>query len=143
MENSFEPTNTADEVLYYIEKFPSPSVGVCYDAGHANIMSGAGKDPAAYREDLLIPWNGKIVFENRTLEKLAPHIVTCHLHDNNGYSDQHDLPGTGTVCWESLIRRLSECPRILSMQSEVSAVSRRIPVRRLCAAFDSLKRYMK
>ena len=143
VENSFEPTNTADEVLYFINKFPSPYVGVCYDAGHANIMTSIGKDPSLYGKDLLYPWNDKIVSEDRALEKLAPHIVTCHLHDNNGYSDQHDLPGTGTICWETLLGRLSECPRILSMQSEVSALSHRIPIRKLCTTFDGMKKYVK
>lgn len=142
VENSFEPTNSADEVLYFLNKFPSPYMGACYDSGHANILTSVGKDPSGYGKDLLFPWNGKIIFEDHTLEKLAPHIVTCHLHDNNGYLDQHDLPGTGTVCWETLIRRLSECPRILSMQCEVSALSHRVPIRRLCTTFNGMKKYM-
>ena len=118
-------------------------MGVCYDAGHANIMTGVGKDPSLYGQEMLPPCGGEIVFEDHALEKLAPHIVTCHLHDNNGYSDQHDLPGTGTICWETLIGRLSECPRILSMQCEVSVLSRRIPIRRLCTTFDGMKKYVK
>lgn len=140
VENSFEPTNTTDEVLYYINKFPSPAVGVCYDAGHANMMTT--KDKSRYGEDMNRPWANNIEFEDHALEKLAPHIVTCHLHDNNGFSDQHALPGTGTINWEKLIKDLSACPRILSMQSEVSTASGKVSIRKLSSTFDALKQYI-
>lgn len=142
VENSFEPTNTTDEVLYYINKFPSPFVGVCYDAGHANIMTGIGKDKSRYGAGMQLPWANNIEFEDHALEKLAPHIVTCHLHDNDGYSDQHFLPGKGTINWEKLIRDLSACPRILSMQAEVSMATDVVPIRKLCTTFDGLKKYI-
>ncbi len=141
VENSFEPTNTADEVLYYINKFPSPFMGVCYDAGHANIMTGIGKDITRYGGDMNLPWANKIEFEDHALEKLTPHIVTCHLHDNNGYSDQHALPGNGIINWEKLIKDLSACPRILSLQSEVS-MKPELSIRKLCATFDAMKQYI-
>ena len=141
VENSFEPTNTTDEVLYYINKFPSPAVGVCYDAGHANIMTGAGKDLSRYGAPMQLPWANKIEFEDHALEKLAPHIVTCHLHDNDGYSDQHALPGNGTINWEKLIKDLSACPRMLTMQAEVS-MRPDLAIRKLCTTFDAMKKYI-
>ena len=142
VENSFEPTNTTDEVLYYINKFPSPCVGVCYDAGHANIMTGIGKDMSRYGAGMLRPWADKIEFENHALEKLAPHIVTCHLHDNDGYGDQHFIPGKGTVNWEKLIKDLSACPRITSMQAEVSMATDTVSIHKLCSTFDAMKQYI-
>ena len=141
VENSFEPTNTTDEVLYYINKFPSPAVGVCYDAGHANIMTGAGKDLSRYGAPMQLPWANKIEFEDHALEKLAPHIVTCHLHDNDGYSDQHALPGNGTINWEKLIKDLSACPRMLTMQAEIS-MRPDLAIRKLCTTFDAMKKYI-
>ncbi|MBQ7403192.1 MAG: sugar phosphate isomerase/epimerase [Lentisphaeria bacterium] len=142
VENSFEPTNTADEVLYYINKFPSPAVGVCYDAGHANIMTSVGKDKSRYGEAMQLPWSNKIEFEDHALEKLAPHIVTCHLHDNDGYSDQHALPGNGIINWEKLIKDLSACPRILSMQAEIG-IKPDLSIRKLCQTFDAMKQYIR
>ena len=51
VENSFEPPNTPDEVLFLLEHFNSPALGCCYDAGHANVMAPApGK-----RQDLYCP----------------------------------------------------------------------------------------
>ena len=53
VENSFERSNTPDEVLYYINYFKSPYLQCCYDAGHANIMSPApGKTTDQYSEGL-------------------------------------------------------------------------------------------
>ena len=77
-----------------------------------------------------------------TLEIMKQDIVTCHLHDNDGYSDQHFLPGKGTINWEKLIRDLSACPRILSMQAEVSMATDVVPIRKLCTTFDGLKKYI-
>lgn len=142
VENSFEPTNSADEVLYYINRFPSPWIGVCYDSGHANMVLGKGKDPSKYGEDMTVPWDGRIVFDDHSLAKLAPHIVTCHLHDNHGYSDEHLLPGAGTIDWADLIGRLSECPRIQNMQVETKDLPE-LSIRKLCTTMEQFKKYMK
>ena len=65
-------------------------------------------------------WETGIVFEDNALELLKDHVVTCHLHDNNGFSDFHAMPGDGTICWETLLASLRECPRMLDYQSEVN-----------------------
>jgi len=88
-----------------------------------------------------LPWANKIEFEDHALEKLAPHIVTCHLHDNDGYSDQHALPGNGTINWEKLIKDLSACPRMLTMQAEIS-MRPDLAIRKLCTTFDAMKQYI-
>ena len=139
VENCFSPYNTADQVIDCISRFDSPWIGCCYDAGHANLMT-SGKDASRYSPYVRYYfWRDKIVPEDHTLEKLAPHIVTCHLHDNNGFSDQHGLPGTGCIDWESLMPRLAKCPRIRSLQSEVDLFAHRIPVSRVCRIFNELK----
>ena len=52
---------------------------------------------------------------------MAPYIVTCHLHDNNGYNDAHTLPGTGTINWDKLMDDLyTKCPLLQSIQNESS-----------------------
>lgn len=139
VENCFSPYNTADQVIDCISRFDSPWLGCCYDAGHANLMT-SGKDVSRYSPYVRYYfWRDKIVPEDHTLDKLKPYIVTCHLHDNDGFSDQHDLPGCGTIVWESLIPRLAACPRILSLQSEVELFAHRIPVCRVCKTFNELK----
>ena len=42
------------------------------------------------------PW------EHDVLDRMLPHIVNCHLHDNDGTDDQHLLPGDGTLDWTAV-----------------------------------------
>ena len=125
VENSFEKPNSAKEVLSLVTPFDgNPAIGVCYDAGHANCMCSApGKKHEDYPEYFRNSWWDKgVEFEDGALDLLKPHVVTCHLHDNNGLSDLHALPGDGTVDWKDLIAKLQECPRMLDYQSEVNCV---------------------
>jgi sugar phosphate isomerase/epimerase len=55
-------------------------LGLCFDSGHAN-LSGHH-------------------FEH--LEKLKDRLIAVHLHDNDGLTDQHQIPFSGTVDWENL-----------------------------------------
>ena len=118
-ENSFEPVNTPDETLFYVRHFSSPYIGCCFDSGHANMMQGKGKDPGKYTERFKNHvWRGNFVFEDSALEKMAPYIVTCHLHDNNGYEDNHHISGSGNTDWDTLMEKISQCPNLLSIQNE-------------------------
>ena len=143
VENSYEPTNAADEVLYYIDKFPSPWVGACFDAGHANMLKSAGKEISKYDyEDMFRPWGNNIVFEDHTLEKMFPHIVTCHLHDNDGYRDLHQLPGEGTINWDEIFQTLVRCPRIQEMQVE-TCFPPHLSIRKVCTRMEQYKKYLQ
>lgn len=139
IENSFEPSNTPDEVLYFLNYFNTPVLGCCFDTGHANIMAKTpGKDPAKYASYMNVCWKNGVVEEADAFGKLAPHIVTSHLHDNDGYGDAHNLPGTGTIDWKTLIPALKNCPRIVSMQNETSAGAYHVSIAKLCRTFDEL-----
>ena len=139
IENSFEPSNTPDEVLYFLNYFNTPVLGCCFDTGHANIMAKTpGKDPAKYASYMNVCWKNGVVEEADAFGKLAPRIVTCHLHDNDGYGDAHNLPGTGTIDWKTLIPALKNCPRIVSMQNETSAGAYHVSIAKLCRTFDEL-----
>lgn len=60
-------------------------LGLCYDSGHGNMVAD-GLD---------------------RLESLQHRLISIHLHDNDGLSDQHKLPFTGTVDWPRLARILA------------------------------------
>lgn len=61
--------------------------GICLDVGHANVI---GIDIAS--------------FIRETGEKL----IATHIHDNNGISDLHLLPGLGTIKWEEVMKAFRE-----------------------------------
>ncbi|MFT7516600.1 MAG: sugar phosphate isomerase/epimerase [Myxococcota bacterium] len=65
---------------------PNGDVGICLDLGHANI-------------------------EGDVLEELIlslPRLDHIHLHDNDGSSDAHLCPGSGTIAWPQVIQLLRE-----------------------------------
>lgn len=55
--------------------------GICLDVGHAHIVGDAMD----------------------AIETCSGHILTTHLHDNNGKRDDHLVPGKGTVDWEGVM----------------------------------------
>lgn len=122
VENSFEGVNSPDEVLAITKDYlANPAVGLCYDTGHANILAPfPGKDPSKYES--YMPgswWETGIVEEDSAIEKMMPHVVTCHMHDNNGYGDLHSMPFDGRIKWDELLPKLFACPRMLEYQTEV------------------------
>ena len=122
VENSFEKPNSAKEVLGIVRHFEgNKAVGVCYDTGHAHCMvSGPGKDKSKYQPYFPVCWweNG-VEWEDHALDLLKEKVVTCHIHDNDGYGDLHGMPFDGTICWEKLMKDLFSCPNMIDFQTEV------------------------
>lgn len=54
-------------------------LGICMDVGHARLM-------------------GDVV---DAIETCSGHIITTHLHDNRGRSDDHLVPGKGVIDWDA------------------------------------------
>jgi sugar phosphate isomerase/epimerase len=54
-------------------------LGICMDVGHARIM-------------------GDVV---DAIETCSGHLVTTHLHDNRGRTDDHLVPGKGVIDWDA------------------------------------------
>ncbi len=142
LENSFEPPNAPDELVWYFQQFSSPNLLCCFDSGHANYMKKEGKDMSKFHPyHLETSWRGNLRLEEDALGKLAPYIVTCHLHDNSGYNDDHALPGKGTTDWKDTIRRLKQCPNMQSLQDETNVLRDRQTVREMCEVFVQLMKY--
>ena len=119
VENAFERSNTPDEVMYYVEQVSHPNVKCCFDSGHALVMDtypGKGEYDNYMKNDV---WSGKVENYSGAFEKMAPAMVTCHLHDNNGFSDQHRIPGDGIEKWDILADKLlNHAPALQSIQTE-------------------------
>lgn len=138
LENIFQPCNTVDDVLTLIKEFPSPCVGACFDIGHAHMMEQGMNVPKSivpsHWEDICpVPW------EHDVLDRMLPHIVDCHLHDNCAEVDTHTIPGLGTIDWAPAMAKLRTAPRLKNMQSEVIPVRRNgIPIRAIVESFDRI-----
>ena len=141
VENAFERCNTPDEVMYYVNYFNHKNLGNCFDSGHACIMASYPDKkqedyPPHMRETV---WGGFVEEYNGAFEKMASTMVTCHLHENNGLSDAHQLPGIGRIDWKILADKLlTQAPRLKSIQSEVNGVTSGISIKKLCSKFQEI-----
>ena len=72
--------------------------GICYDAGHGNLIPD-GLD---------------------RIDALKDRLIAVHLHDNDGSDDQHMIPFTGTVDWDRMVRIMASSPYTKGISLEVT-----------------------
>jgi sugar phosphate isomerase/epimerase len=74
--------SSATALVTLIEKtFEARHVGICMDFGHAHLM-------------------GDVV---DAIETAAEHLITTHVHDNRGRSDDHLVPYLGSIPWDAAL----------------------------------------
>ncbi len=81
--------SSANDLMYFIEKFNSKNLGICLDTGHLNLCD---KDQVAF------------------IKKAGKNIKALHLDNNDGQKyDQHLMPyGLGNVDFVSVIREMKK-----------------------------------
>lgn len=138
IENIWSPCNSPESLLYLKNCFDSDYLGFCYDAGHANLMDKGRNFAECNAADCWRFAGVEPQWENAALEKMLPHVMTCHLHDNDGFSDTHSGIGTGTVDFNHIIPLLYSAPKLQCMHSEVKSDAGNIPIKKLCADFKAV-----
>lgn len=139
IENIWFSVNTP-EVLNDIKScFPTDTLGFCYDSGHANLMD---KGRYAAESNPNVHWaNGKRgvpQWDDHILEKMIPHVVNCHLHDNMGVIDEHNLAGEGNTDWNHIMPLLLSAPRLKVIQSEFCPIKKGVSFAKMVSRFDEL-----
>ena len=138
IENIWCRLNTPEQLLRIKEHFPTDALGFCFDAGHANNVEKGYLYERNSVYDSYILTNTPAVYDDKVQEKMLPHIVNCHLHDNDGQFDTHLNVFDGNIDWQKVIRLLRQAPRLKCIQSEVIAMLNCVPIRTLCETFDRL-----
>ncbi len=138
IENIWTPTTTGPRLLAAIRRFPTKALGICYDAGHANLTTGLNTGADNATNDYFHACGLEPEYNDHLLEDLLPHIVNCHLHDNNGLVDQHLPPGFGNVDWKHVIPLLKSAPRLQCLQDESSFARPPISIRARVELFRKL-----
>jgi sugar phosphate isomerase/epimerase len=79
--------STAERLVSFIEEdLEAGDIGICFDFGHAHLMG-----------DVL-----------DAVETASEHLVTTHVHDNTGRSDDHLLPFEGSIPWNPTLMALQK-----------------------------------
>lgn len=73
--------STASELVRLIEDQDLTDVGICLDVGHARL-------------------HGDVV---DAIETVAGYLVTTHVHDNRGRTDDHLMPFDGVIDWPTTL----------------------------------------
>jgi sugar phosphate isomerase/epimerase len=75
-----------------------PDLGICFDTGHAHLMSSV----------------------HQAYGVLQERIRSTHVHDNHRDRDSHLWPGEGTIDWNDTVQALRSAPQspVLLMEIE-------------------------
>lgn len=139
IENSWTCLASVDKLLEIKAAYPTGHLGLCYDSGHANIMDNGRLYPQGPAYETWQPMQAAVPrWEDKALEKMLKEVAVCHLHDNDGSGDYHNLPGCGNIDWRKTVELLKKAPRLMAIQSEVSAVRHRISCQQLVKTFADL-----
>lgn len=80
-------------IIALADELGAQVAGICVDTGHANIEHAdtSGRLDAA-----------------RAIRMAGTRLITTHVQDNEGYSDQHMAPGDGSIDWDDVAAALRE-----------------------------------
>ena len=82
--NAYDAVREIDELNALAGK---ECFGLCLDTGHLNLVGG---DPRTY------------------IAKLGKRIKALHIHDNDGITDIHKVPYSGTINWQHFYQSLAK-----------------------------------
>jgi sugar phosphate isomerase/epimerase len=97
LENIPNELSTPERLLEFLQGSHFDDVGICFDFGHAHIMSSV---PEAFYT-------------------LKDHIRSTHVHDNAKDRDAHLWPGEGSIDWNEAIGLLRTAPHVPPVLLEI------------------------
>ncbi len=80
--------STPDQLVDLVNTINRPNVGFCFDVGHAHYMRQSIYD---------------------SIMKYGNRLISLHIHDNDSFSDQHNMMFTGSVDWDAFTKGLAAC----------------------------------
>lgn len=89
----------AGSLVHLVEEELETPAGICFDFGHAQI-------------------DGDVV---DALETVSGHLVTTHVHDNRGRSDDHLVPFEGSIDWPAALTAIQKIGYDSTLLFEIAA----------------------
>jgi sugar phosphate isomerase/epimerase len=84
--HSYEEMPSEREMLTVLDQFPAPTAGYWHDFGHVQVKHNLG-----FLDH--VEW----------MQRVAPRLIGCHLHDTKWPGRDHMAPFTGDVEYDKLI----------------------------------------
>jgi sugar phosphate isomerase/epimerase len=118
MENITNELSTPETLLDLLHAGRFDDIGVCFDVGHAHIMSSV---PQAFAV-------------------LKDRIRSTHVHDNGKDHDSHLWPGAGTIDWKQTMELLRAAPHVPPISLEIEGVEGEKVAEKMAEAFGNLEK---
>jgi sugar phosphate isomerase/epimerase len=118
LENIPNELSTPEKLLEMIHATHFDDVGICFDFGHAHLMSSVSE---AY-------------------EILRKLVCSTHVHDNRKDKDSHLWPGDGTIDWKAAVELLRSAPQKPPLLLELESDEKVDLAEKLPATFEKLER---
>ena len=118
LENIPNELSTPDRLVEMIRSAHFDDVGVCFDFGHAHMMSSVSE----------------------AFEILRTYTCSTHVHDNTKDKDTHLWPGQGSIDWKQAIDLLRSAPQTPPLLFELAEDEKVNALEMLGEAFDKLER---
>jgi sugar phosphate isomerase/epimerase len=117
LENIPNELSTPDKLVEFIHASHFEDVGVCFDFGHAHLMSSVAE----------------------AFEIAKPHVCSSHVHDNAKDKDSHLWPGEGSINWKEAMELLRSAPQTPPLLLEIESDEKVNPLEKMGAAFGKLE----
>jgi len=117
LENIPNELSTPERLLEVIHAAHFDDVGICFDFGHAHIMSSV----------------------REAFEPLRKHVASTHIHDNRKDHDSHLWPGQGTIDWKEAMELLRSALQTPPLLLELEGNDKLNPLEKLPEAFEKLE----
>src|SRR5450755_809615 len=112
LENIPNELSTPERLVELIRGAHFEDVGVCFDFGHAHIMSSVSE----------------------AFETVKGLIHSTHVHDNNKDKDVHLWPGQGSIDWKQAMELLSAAPHTPPLLMEIDGDDKTSPADKMAEA---------
>jgi sugar phosphate isomerase/epimerase len=117
LENIPNELSTPDKLVEMIHNAHFDDVGICFDFGHAHMMSSV----------------------RESFEILRNQICSTHVHDNDKDKDLHLWPGQGTIDWREAVELLRSAPQRPPLLLELGENEKVNALEKLGETFDQLE----
>jgi sugar phosphate isomerase/epimerase len=117
LENIPNELSTPERLVEFIRAAHFDDVGVCFDFGHAHIMSDV---PQAF-------------------ETVKSYVCSTHVHDNAKADDSHLWPGSGSIDWKQAMELLRSAPHTPPLLLEIEGDEKVNPIEKMTETFGKLE----